>query len=132
MLLTMAKRSKDRVAIEIIDETGQTIYQKLVNRYTEKDVRWLSRVSQWSIIDVTTHLNNCCDSESSDSDVLTTFEDINPPQSLVEVWTTIPKSEEPPQSLPQFQLYCREINQLRSSAKVFSHETVEPCLREAF
>ena len=132
MILTLTKRSQDYVIAEIIDETGQTIYQKKISRYNESHVKWLSRVTSWSIVDTTTHLNTCCDVESNDSDLLTTFEDINPPQSLVESWTNVPKTECEVEPQSVFTLYVREINQLKSQAATFKHETAEHCLRQAF
>jgi len=125
----MLRRSNDRVAIEVIDDEGQTIYQRIVNRYTERDIRFLSRITNWSVTETNNNLNVTCE---NDDDVPALFEDITPPRSYIDQWTNIPAIEEQKETDNTFTLYVREINQLRATAKEIKHETVEACIREAF
>lgn len=130
MLLQMLKRTKDRIAIEVIDDEGQTLYQRIISRYNERDIRFLARLANWSIAETNNHLNCCCETE--DDNIPVAFEDIHPPKSYVESWSNIPPAEQVSNEANQFTLYVREINQLRNTAKVIVSDTVEPCLREAF
>lgn len=126
MFLNIVKRSTYKVSVDIQDDDGKILATpKLVNRFSEADVKWLSALNpEWKddLSQVNEFLNSFCDNPDSQMTAIE-IEDI-PTKSLIELNNT--------PAFEPFTLYVREIGQSKETATKFVDPDPSVALREAF
>lgn len=128
MYLHFIHKGSSRLVVEIYDDASDTpprlLQQKIVNRYTEKDVRWLANVTNWGLPETNKQLVEFCEQDIEEE---AGFE-IDPPQELIESWTA---TQNLPPEQPPFILHVRELTQLKKYGKTYSNVDVCEVLRAA-
>lgn len=124
MYLQFVHKGTSRVAVEIYNNESGLIYQRIVNRYNQKDIQWLAEVSRWDVVEVNQNLMQFCEGDNTE----TGFEfDLDP--KLYALWTTPPVQST---DVQPFTISVRELPQRKQFARQYSSTDVEECLRKAF
>lgn len=129
MILQLIPKSLTQYTAEIYNDEGGLLQQKILNRYNERDARWLATVSQWSLVETNQTIQQLCENEERSPECF----DFEPPVELVESWTSTPANNPPPPpEVVPFVLHMREITQLKRHGKTFRHADPATALAEAF
>lgn len=123
MFLQFIHKGDAKLAIEVYNENGDIIFQRMLNRYTQKDVRWLSELAHWDIAQTNKQLQQFC--ESTEDTAGFDF-DLSP--ELLAEWTKLPDTTSP----EPFTIQVRELQQLKKFARQVEAATPDDALRAAF
>lgn len=80
MMLVLQKRTTNAVSVEIVNDEGEPQTQRLLNRFKDKDIRWLCKVWGESVPVVTAKLNEIADNEDATPETL----EFTPADGLIE------------------------------------------------
>lgn len=133
MILTISRRSEYRVAVELFGNEGEVLFQNTLNRYKDKDLRWVANMCGCSISEATQHLNAVC--ETKTDEVWTTLKlEVNPPKTLLD---GLQRKIETPgdrvnSELGPFQVRVREIAQPQKFGESYTDPEPGESLRAAF
>lgn len=131
MQLVLTRRTSNTVSIEILNDEGEPQYQTLLNRFRDRDIRWLSTVWGEDVPSVTAKLNEVCEVESDE--IPYQVLEFNPSEDLIKSivsGTEVIKDELV--DIQPFTLYVRELSQLQSHSVSFSEVESDVCLSQAF
>lgn len=128
MQAILTRRSDNRLSLEIANDEGQILYQKIINRYKDKEVKFLAELCKWNIPTATQKVNEVCDTSVNNEYVAQTVE-ISPPKALIESILESSKSIEGDDST--FTVYVRELNQLKKFATSYVDKEPQEALRAA-
>lgn len=125
MLLQFIHKGQTRLAIEVYNEDGGLIYQRMISRYNEKDARWLSRITHWDITEVNRNLQQFCEDDSNETQAF----DFELDNDILAEWTRPVVDVCPPEN---FVIQIRELTQLKRYARQIVTPDPEESLRQAF
>lgn len=133
MLLTVTRSSDTRLKIELVEQDeGTTIYQNMINRYKEKDIKFIAKLADKTVPEVTQLLNSICDTEVN-GEYQTQEIEVYPPHSLIESMLQVarePKAEIPDTST--FTVTVREIASPRKFGVDYNDPEPGEALKQAF
>lgn len=130
MMLVLTKRTEQTLSIEILDDEGLPQYQSLLNRFKDRDIRWLSKLWGESVPHVTAKLNEVC--ETITDDYTPEAIEFTPDDSVLQsILTGSTVEKEEVLNTDPLYIRVRGIEQLQSHGVSFSN--AEPCkaFREA-
>lgn len=108
MLLQFIHKGSTKLAIEVYDDAGQLIHQRLINRYNENNIKALSRIAGWDIPTTNQNVNTFCEQEEDE----TAAYDFEPSPALLQEWTGVePEAPPPVEETQPFVLHIRELTQ---------------------
>lgn len=130
MQLVFTRRTTNTASIEVIDDEGQPQHQCLLNRFKDKDIRWLAKLWGESVPIATCKLNEVCETESEEPfDVI----EFTPADGVIEAIVSGTVVETPETVVVEpITLRVRELSQLQSHSATFSDTDVAACLRTTF
>lgn len=132
MMLSISRRSEYRVAVELFGNEGEVLFQNTLNRFKDKDLRWVANMCGCSLSEATQHLNTVCSTQVDE--VYTALElEVHPPQAMIDTLTrkVEPAGERISEQGP-FQVFVREIAQPVKFAETFADMEPGEALRAAF
>lgn len=128
MLLQLIPKSVTQYTCEVYDNEGGLLQQRILNRYNERDTRWLSTVSQWPLVETNQNIQRLCENDEKSPECF----DFEPPAELAESWNQKPNPAEVETPPEPFVLHMREITQLKRHGKTYRNEDPATTLSEAF
>lgn len=131
MELTFIRKTDSRVAIELSDN-GETIWQRNVNRYVERDIRILCNLTGQSIPEMTQVVNTVCSVKTKGEYREETIECF-PTKHFLESLKYTPQGNETREvvELEPFVVIAREMQQPKEYAEKFTADLAHDALRDA-
>lgn len=128
MLLQFIQKTASKIAVEVYDNDSSLLQQRLINRYQERDIRWLATVAQWEVAET----NQAVAKFIEGSEDAAAF-DFEPPEELVEAWKNLGKPvEETDVVTAPFLIHVRELTQPKQYAKSIKDVDPGTALERAF
>lgn len=132
MLLTFIRRTDSRIAIQLINDDGDVIFQKKLDIYREADIRFLSNLTGRPTADITQLANEVCTIKVEDKYQEQTI-DCNPTKHFLESLKYTPDGDEyrDGETPLQFTVRVREMQQPKQYAQEYIADLPHDALREA-
>lgn len=132
MMLVLNKRTLNTFSVEIINDEGEPVHQSLLNRFKDKDIRWLCKVWGESVTTVTQKANEICESEL-DSDYEPQVIDFNPDADLIKsIVSGTEVIHEQQVTADPITIRVRALDQLSSHSVNFTDSDTGTALQRAF
>lgn len=118
MQIILTRETKFKAIVELANDNGVVVRQRKVNRFSERDIKWLSKTAKWSVGEATDYINRVCEDENGKP----YGAEIDTPEEVAK--------EQPNDNA--FNIIVRELNQHKKTAVSYCEETVEDTLKAAF
>lgn len=124
MMLNLERQSQQRIKVDVTDDDGRILTQKLINIYSEKDIKWLHELNpEWNIPDINGILRDLVEQEALDgeSPPMQAY-DYNPPPGSFDSIKLKETIDSVAESTAQriFTIHVRELNQQKKNSIPFN------------
>lgn len=130
MQLALTRKSDNRVSVELFDDEGEIIYQRILNRFKNEDVMWLARITGEAPLEATRFLYRVCTVSDGNGNYEELQLECDPPRTLIQSLMHKVKNNDVVSSTP-FQVTLRDISQPRAYAQSFTNVDPSAAFKEA-
>lgn len=130
MQLVFTRRTANTLSVEVVDDEGQPQHQCLLNRFKDRDIRWLAKLWGESVPSVTNKLNDVCETETDEPYDVVEFTPAAGVLEAIVSGTTVETAEE--LSTAPITIRVRELSQTQTHSASFEDTDVATALRSAF
>lgn len=133
MMLNLERLSPHKIKVDVTDDDGRILTQKLINIYSEKDIKWLHELNpEWNVPDINGILRDLVEQEALDgeSPPMQAF-DYTPPEGTfdsIKLKETIDSVANEPARI--FTIHIRELNQQKRYSVPFNNIDPGECLKD--
>lgn len=132
MMLNLERQSQHRIKVDVTDEDGQILTQKIINIYSERDIKWLHELNpEWTIPDINGIVRQLCDEEQVDDHPPMQAYEYNPPAGTfdsIKLKETIDSVANEPARI--FTIHVRELNQQKRYSVPYNNTDPGECLKD--